>query len=287
MTNIMTFDIEEWYHSNLSGNDPQRWAQYESRVVDPTLRFVQHLNETGNTATFFILGKVAEKYPEMVRAIRENGHEVASHSYDHQLIYEQTREEFAADLEKSLKVLEDITNEKVVGFRAPSWSINERTQWVWEIMRSNGIEYDSSLYPFKTFLYGSNESPRFAHAIPVDGYEHIFEMPPSVVELFNKRVPFCGGFFLRALPYRFIRWCIHRINQKESQPAIIYLHPWEIDVDIPRLDLGLKETFIKYVNIAQAESKLRRLLEEFRFVSVAESLAGVKAQKLEMVEGLR
>lgn len=281
--NIMTFDIEEWYHSNLDGNDPRLWDSYESRVVAPTLRFVEHLNETGNTGTFFILGKVAERFPEMVKAIQASGHEVASHSYDHQLVYEQSRAEFAADLEKSLQILEGITGEKILGFRAPSWSIGDKTPWVWEVMRANGLEYDASLYPFATFLYGSNSSPRFHHMIDVHGYDKIHEVPPSVVEVFGKRIPFCGGFFLRVLPYSFIKWSVNRINKKEGQTAVLYLHPWEIDVDIPRLKLSAKERFIKYANISQAEWKLRKLLEEFRFVSVREYLAHVKKQKLETV----
>ncbi|HEX9652878.1 MAG TPA: DUF3473 domain-containing protein, partial [bacterium] len=151
------------------------------------------------------------------------------------------------------------------------------------VMRAYGLEYDASLYPFATFLYGSNTSPRFHHTIAVDGYDHIHELPPSVVEIFNKRIPFCGGFFLRVLPYSFIKWSVNRINRKEGQSAVIYLHPWEIDVNIPRLQLSAKEHFIKYANIAQAEWKLRKLLEEFQFVSVREHLSQVKEQKLQTV----
>ncbi len=277
MKNMMTFDIEDWFHSNLEGVDSDAWEGYERRVVEPTQRLLQALDETRNRATFFVLGKVAEEFPGLVREIRQGGHEIASHGFGHQLVYRQTENEFRLDLKKSVAVLEDVTGEKVRGYRAPSWSINEKTPWAWDCFREFGIEYDASLYPFATYLYGSNEAPRFAHQIVSPGLSAIQEVPPSVVELFHKRIPFCGGFFLRAFPLSFVKWCVRRINTHDQQPAVLYLHPWEIDVGQPRLQLSMKERFIKYGNLAGTEAKLRKLLQAFRFGTIQEFLSSKKA----------
>ena len=152
LSNILTFDLEDWYHGNFLNEDISEWDTYEDRVVEPTLKIISMLENTGNKATFFVLGYVAEKFPELVEQIHQKGHEIASHGYDHKLAYEKSKSEFEADVKRSIEMLEEITNEKVIGYRAPYWSLNEDMDWAWEVLYSCGIQYDSSIYPFKTYL---------------------------------------------------------------------------------------------------------------------------------------
>ncbi|MCZ6702379.1 MAG: DUF2304 family protein [Ignavibacteria bacterium] len=267
MINLLTFDIEDWYHPTLAFKDSLNTRKLEDRVVEPTLKILNMLVETNNKATFFVLGEVAEKFPELVQEIVNRGHEVGSHGYRHDLVYDYTKQQFEADIKQSVTLLENITNQKVLSYRAPSWSLNNQTPWAWEVLSSFGFTYDSSLYPYKTFLYGSNDSPRFEYDINLKGGDKIKEIPPSVAELFKKRLPFSGGFFLRVAPIWYIKWCINQFNEFDK-PAVIYLHPWEIDVDQPRISLNLKDRFIMYVNLKNTEKKLLRLLKEYRFDSI-------------------
>lgn len=270
LSNILTFDLEDWYHGNFLNEDISEWDTYEDRVVEPTLKIISMLENTGNKATFFVLGYVAEKFPELVEQIHQKGHEIASHGYDHKLAYEKSKSEFEADVKRSIEMLEEITNEKVIGYRAPYWSLNEDMDWAWEVLYSCGIQYDSSIYPFKTYLYGSNHVPRFRYQINLIGGNAIIELPPSTIELFGKRIPFCGGFYFRILPYWFIKWGIQRINEREKQPVVFYLHPYEIDVNKPQSSKGFRNNFILHVNLKKAEYKLFNLLKDHKFTSIKE-----------------
>ena len=272
MFNILTFDIEDWYHAKLVHRSVSEWQNYKDRVVEPTLKILKLLSRTNNKATFFVLGYVAEMFPELVQKITNEGHEVASHSYGHQLIYNLNEKKFTEDLKRSKNIIEDILGEQILGYRAPSWSFNESTAWVWNILYENGFRYDSSLFPFKVFLYGSNSHPRFLHQKEIEQGKVIFEIPPSVIERFGKRIPCSGGFYFRTLPYWFIRFALNCINKKEHQPAVVYLHPWEIDLDQPRFTIGLRNRFIQYHNLNKTEIKLKHLLNEFKFTSIKDYL---------------
>lgn len=265
--NLLTFDIEDWYHPNLTEPELLAQIEIEHRVSEPTLRILNMLDETDNTATFFVLGDVAEQFPELVAEMVKRGHEVASHGFRHNLVYNCTRDQYETDLSRSVGLLEGITGRKVLGYRAPSWSLNDRTPWAWEVQKALGLQYDSSLYPFKTFLYGSNESPRFDYAITLQDGEEFKEIPPSVAQILGKRVPFSGGFFMRVMPLWFIRRYIRQYNNA-GQPAVLYLHPWEIDVGQPRLPVSASKRFILYANLERAEVKLRKLLEKYQFTSI-------------------
>jgi len=266
--NILTFDVEEGYHSNLVDSNISEWGGYEDRIVEPTLRILKLLSQTGNTATFFILGAVAEKFPELIRRIKSQGHEIASHGYGHKLVYGQNREEFVDDLLRSKNIVKEIIGENPIGYRAPSWSFNENTDWIWEALYENGFRYDSSKFPFKTFLYGSHSNPRFLHGIEIEHGKEIWEIPPSTTRIFGKNVPFSGGFYFRSLPYWFIKYGINRVNKVEHRAAVLYLHPWELDPGQPKLSSGIRHRFIQYYNLGKTEQKLSRLLHEFRFVSI-------------------
>ncbi len=269
--NLLTFDLEDWYHGNFL--EEGEIAETQDRVVEPTEKILKILEATGNQATFFVLGCVAEKYPELIKKIHQNGHEIASHSYKHNIIYKLNREDFETDLKKSISILESIINDKVIGYRAPYWSIYQDMDWVWEVLSENGIVYDSSVYPFKTYLYGDNNVPRFKYYLNwSDDGNRIVEIPPSVLAFGGRRIPFSGGFYFRLLPYRIVKWAIQRTNINDGRPVVFYLHPYEIDPKKQKNSKGFKNNFILHVNIKKAEAKLFRLLSDFKFVNVKDYL---------------
>lgn len=271
MQNILTFDVEDWYHGNFLEQDETEIK--EERVIEPTREILRLLRSSGNSATFFVLGSVAAKYPDLVKEIYQQGHEIASHSYNHRLVYKLTPEEFENDLKLSLEILQSITAEKIIGYRAPYWSINSDMEWAMKILMDQGIVYDSSIYPFKTYLYGDSHAPRFKHSIHENHKSSLLEIPPSVMERVNLRIPFCGGFYFRLLPYWMVKSGIKRINKKEDQPAVFYLHPYEIDPQKTKKSEGFRNNFILQVNIKKAKQKLYRLLKEFCFVSIREYIS--------------
>ncbi len=274
MRNILTFDVEDWYHGNFL--DQQGADDKEERVVNPTLEILNLLQKSGNTATFFVLGSVAEKYPALIKEIARQGHEVASHGYDHRLVYKLTPPEFEKDVALSIKIIEKITAKKILGYRAPYWSVTPAMDWATKILSSLGLVYDSSIYPFKTYLYGDNRAPRFKHVIYQNGKSVLLEIPPTVLELRQVRIPFCGGFYFRLLPLWLIRFGIKKINKKEGQPIVFYLHPYEIDPQKTNKSKGMRNNFILQVNLKKAKEKLHKLLEEFEFISIQEYLAAVE-----------
>ncbi len=269
--NIMTCDLEDWYHTSLVNARQERWDQYQQRIISSTNKVLEILSETGTKITFFVLGYVAEKYPELIAEIHKEGHEIASHSYSHKLVYNLTPQQFDADLKKSISILSSICGEQIFGFRAPSWSVSKELDWFFEILAENNISYDSSLFPFKTFLYGDNKNPRFGHVISVSKKRNICEIPPSVGSIFSKRFPFSGGFYLRVLPYRLIKQFINSYN-KNQNPVVMYFHPWELDINQPKINLKKRDKFIQYYNISTVEKKLKKILREYHFSPVIQNL---------------
>ena len=271
MQNILTCDMEDWYHTTLVNAKFEEWDLYPQRILDSTLRVLEILDKTKTKITFFALGWVAEKNPELIKTISDAGHEIASHGYRHRLITHLSPDEFNKDLKKSISVLSSACGKKIKGFRAPSWSIDSEKKWVFEFLSQNQILYDSSLFPFKTFLYGNNSHPRFMYEINVNSKIKLLELPPSVGEIYSKRIPFSGGFYLRVLPYWLIKKFINSYN-RHCQPAIIYFHPWELDIDLPHVDLNFRDRFIQYYNIATMEKKLKLLLRDYQFVPISQFL---------------
>ncbi|MCG8604722.1 polysaccharide deacetylase family protein [bacterium] len=272
---LLTFDIEDWYHPTLAHRDGHLKGELEDRVVEPTLRIISLLHKTNNKATFFVLGQVAEKFPDLIREMVQHGHEVGSHGYAHNLVYDYTKYQFETDIARSIEVLQKAADITVFGYRAPSWSLNQRTPWAWQVLKSFGFSYDSSLYPFKTYLYGDNEASRFEYEIEIENDDPIMELPPSAIEVGGRRLPFAGGFFLRVAPLWYIRFGL-RQYEKFGRSAVVYLHPWEIDVDQPRLPASRRDRFIMYANIERTEAKLLYLLERYRFDSIANYLAATQ-----------
>lgn len=270
MINAMTVDLEDWHHSidSIPFGD---WDKYESRVEVNTHKILDCFKQSNVKATFFILGYIAEKYPSLVKEISSLGHEIASHGHSHRLIYRQTPQEFREDLKRSINVIEDVSQQKVLGFRAPYWTITKESYWALDILQEEGIKYDSSIYPIKTYLYGIPDSPVYPYVVKENNGEKLIEFPPSTITTFGRRVPVAGGFYMRLLPYWFIRSGIKKIN-KEGQSAIVYIHPPEFDPQKPVLKLPLKEKILHYYNLHVMEGKIKQLISEFKFVPLKELL---------------
>jgi polysaccharide deacetylase family protein (PEP-CTERM system associated) len=270
MLNALSIDVEDYYQ--VSGFESkvrfEEWPSHESRVIGNTWRLLELLGFHQVKATFFVLGWIAERYPQVVQAIHQEGHEVASHGYRHRLLYTMTREEFREDVKRTKTILENLTGEPVIGYRAPSFSIVQDNLWCLDVLKDLGFEYDSSLFPIAHDRYGIAGGSRlpYHHALPGGG--RILEFPPSTIRLLGQNVPVAGGGYFRLFPYRFIRWAIQCLNQQEGAPAIIYLHPWEIDPAQPRINGSLLNRFRHYVNLDKTEPRLRQLLNDFQFVPI-------------------
>ena len=272
-TNILTIDVEDWYMDT----DISTWDCYEDRTVESTNKILKILNELNIQATFFVLGYVAEHFPGLVEEIKDKGHEIATHGYSHTSIKKQTPSEFEMDLLKSIRTLEQITKDKIRGHRACEFTISEETSWAIDIMKKNGLKYDSSIFPVKTPLYGVPTATLYPYHISSSNItrdnpeEDFLEFPLSVykIPIVHKNIPIAGGFYLRLFPYWFIKHAIRKIN-KIGQPAIFYIHPWEFDPKQPRIE-ELKG--YHYYNLHRTETKFKKLLKDFKFVSVREEIS--------------
>lgn len=267
MLNALSIDVEDYFHvSNFESSVGfKNWDKHESRVERNTKVILSILSEYNVKATFFVLGWVAEKNPQLIREIFDEGHEIASHSYAHSLIYKQTKEQFRKDLIRSKKILEDTIGDKIVGYRAPSFSITKESLWALDILIEEGFLYDSSIFPVTHHRYGIADSRRFPYKILGKDDKCLYEIPLSTITIFRKNIPIAGGGYLRLFPYRFTKWGLNRINKKEKQPVFLYLHPWEIDCHQPRLNGSLLSRFRHYVNLDKMEKNLVQLINDFQF----------------------
>jgi len=218
--NLLTIDLEEWFHSNFNNNLEDDYCK-KVRVVDNTIKLLDIFDLHNFKATFFVLGYVAKEHPDLIREIQIRGHEIASHGFDHQLVYRQTPEQFRNDVLKSVELIENITQRKVKGYRAPSWSITDDSTWAWRILDEMGFAYDSSVFPTKNFLYGMPSSPRFCyHPTPNGERLNLIEIPPSTLRVFNINIPFSGGAYFRLYPYIVIKLGIKTLN-RNNQPDLV------------------------------------------------------------------
>jgi polysaccharide deacetylase family protein (PEP-CTERM system associated) len=266
MVNAMTVDLEDWYHS-IDSIPVSDWGKYETRVSEGTQKLLEMFHQFNLKATFFVLGDVAAKHPALISSIQSAGHEIATHGYAHRLVYRQTPHEFREDLRRSIGVIEEIIQDKVWGYRAPYWTITKESYWALDILLEEGIRYDSSIYPIKTYLYGIPDAPVYPYVIQGTTGAELLEFPPSTVTICGMRIPVAGGFYLRALPSWFIRYGMKRIN-KDAQPAMVYIHPPEFDSLKPKIKLPMAETILHYYNLGVVEAKLEALLSEFAFDSI-------------------
>jgi polysaccharide deacetylase family protein (PEP-CTERM system associated) len=264
IVNAMTIDVEDYFHvSAFDGLLPRHsWGTLESRVVANTDRLLQLLGEHGIRGTFFTLGWVAKRHPDLVRRIASAGHEIASHGYGHRLVYDQTPAAFRADVRRAKALLEEATGARVDGYRAPSYSIVPRSLWALDVLLEEGYRYDASIFPIRHDRYGIPVSARQPYVIEREAGS-IIEAPASTARVGPWNLPVAGGGYFRILPYAWTRWGISRVNTREQRPVIFYLHPWEIDPDQPRLRAGLLSRFRHYRNLSQTEPRLRALLGDF------------------------
>ena len=264
--NAMTIDVEDYFQVSAFANHISRsdWPHLPCRVERNIDIILELLERHDARATFFTLGWIAERYPDMVRRIGENGHELASHGYHHLRANEQTEDEFRQDVNRSKALIEDISGQKVRGYRAPSFSINGKNLWALDVLFDEGYEYSSSIYPIRHDHYGMPDAPRFGFR-PM-GPSGILEIPATTAFLFGRNLPASGGGYFRMMPYQFSRWLLNRVNKTENESCIFYFHPWEIDPEQPRQQgVSLKTRFRHYVNLSKMEVKISSLLADFQW----------------------
>lgn len=275
VTNAFTVDLEDWYQG--IGIPPESWKGYASRLEKTLFRLLRLLDDYQVKATFFVLGYLCEQSPHLVREVHKLGHRIGSHTYDHQFVYKLTREQFRRDLERALKVTEDLIGEKVRSFRAPYFSITRKSLWAFDILGELGIDYDSSIFPVTNYRYGIPGAERFPHRVDTQAGE-LWEFPLSTAKLGGVNLPVCGGAYFRILPFSVTRWGLSKIN-REGQPFIFYLHPREIDPECPRVALPFPLKFTFYVNLKKTEERLHRLFSEFQFAPMETVLEDYKRAK--------
>ena len=264
ITNYLTIDVEDYFQvSAFEDIAPlKKWDSFSARVEQNTSKILDLLADRKIIATFFVLGWVAEKFPGVVKKIVNNGHEIGCHSYYHRLVYNLSPDEFRDDTKKTKDILEDISGCKVRGYRAPSYSITKKSLWALDILKDLGFSYDSSIFPIIHDRYGMPNAPRFPY-IHSNGLK---EYPISTSLFMGRKIPIAGGGYFRLFPYWFTRMMLTRINKKENQPFIFYLHPWEIDPDQPRFNhASALSRFRHYNNLDKTASRFKKLLKDFQF----------------------
>jgi len=269
LTNILTVDVEDYFHVTAFENyvDFNDWGKFDSRIEKNTRRLLELLNRENTKATFFFLGWVAEKYKNLVREVKDQGHEIGCHSFSHKMIFAQKKEEFKEDTKRAKSILENLIGERVIGYRAPTYSITKDSLWALDILIEMGFQYDSSIFPIHHDRYGIPNFPRNPHYVEREGVGRILEFPLSTVKVLNYNIPIAGGGYFRLFPYKFIQWGIKRINLVENKFAIIYVHPWEFDPGQPKIKASYFKKFRHYLNLEKTETKFCKLIKDFRFTS--------------------
>lgn len=264
IVNAFSVDVEDYFQ--VSAMAPyiarDQWEQRECRVERNMDRILAMLAEHDTKATFFMLGWLAERYPQLLRRIVEGGHEVASHGYGHQRANELSVEALFADVDRAKRLIEDLSGVVVQGYRAPSFSIGADNLWAYDCIARAGYRYSSSIYPIAHDHYGMPDAPRFAHRVR----PNLLELPVTAMRMLGRNWPAAGGGYFRLLPYGISRSLLKRVNRVDGEPAIFYFHPWEIDLEQPRIDgMNVKTRFRHYLNLSRTEARLRRLLSDFRW----------------------
>lgn len=265
MNNAMTVDVEDYFHvAALAKSIPRdRWDSMEYRAEESTRRLLRLFADYDIKATFFVLGWVARRSPELVREIHAEGHEIACHGMSHELVYGQTPKVFGRETADAKKLLEDLVGTAVKGYRAASWSITQKSLWALDIIYELGFAYDSSIFPIRHDRYGIPGASQHPGVLKTPRGYQLVEFPPSTVSIPFARLPVAGGGYFRLLPYEVTRAGLRRVNAS-GHPFIFYLHPWEVDPEQPRVPASWLSRFRHYTNLDQTESRLKRLLGEFR-----------------------
>ena len=275
--NAMTVDVEDYFHvSALAGSIARdRWDSMEYRAEASTGRLLELFADRGIHATFFVLGWVAERSPGLVRRIAAAGHEVACHGESHELVYRQAPTVFRQETLRSKARLEDLVGSPVRGYRAASYSITRESLWALDVILDAGFAYDSSVFPIRHDVYGLSEAPLRPARIKAPSGRTLVEFPLSVAEVLGLRLPVAGGGYFRLFPYAVTRAGLRHVNRSARSPFVFYLHPWEVDPGQPRIAAPFKSRFRHYTNLDVCETRLVRLLSEFRFGRMDRVLADV------------
>jgi len=280
LTNVMTVDVEDYFQvsafERYVGRDS--WDDRECRVERNVDRILELFDSHGVKATFFTLGWVTERYPDMIKRIVGQGHELASHGWSHVRVTQQQPAEFRQDILRTKALLEDVSGQEVIGYRAASYSIGANNLWALELLQETGHRYSSSIYPIKHDLYGMPDAPRFAFS---PGNDDFLEFPVTTVRLGNRNLPCGGGGWFRLVPYAGMRWAMRRVNKIDQEAAIFYFHPWEIDPEQPRQQgIDVKTRFRHYLNLERMQPRLSRLLDDFAWGRMDEVLYWPQLQRL-------
>ncbi|GAA3978256.1 XrtA system polysaccharide deacetylase [Allohahella marinimesophila] len=273
IVNAMTIDVEDYFHVAALAESIKvdEWDAHECRVEANTDALLALFDEKRIKSTFFVLGWVAERYPDLVKRIATAGHEVASHGFSHQLVYNQTPEIFRDETKRSKDLLEQLIQAPVDGYRAASYSITAQSRWALDILVELGFVWDSSIFPVNHDRYGMPGTPELPYRLKTDNGGEIVEFPLSTAKLLGRTIPIAGGGYFRLFPYWFSRWGLGSIN-RQKEPFIFYLHPWEIDTDQPRVKASAFSTFRHYNNLDKCMDRLRRLTDDFQFATVGDVL---------------
>lgn len=293
ITNLLTIDVEDYFHVSAfeAVSPPETWERCEFRVDRNTEKVLAILAEYDVRATFFVLGWVARRFPDLVKRIARGGHEIASHGFGHRRVSTQSRAEFRDDIRQSKALLEDLTARAVVGYRAPSYSIGMNSLWAYDELLAAGYLYDSSVFPVKHDFYGIPDWPRFPfYVIRGDRGEwapeasraetatrksacRMLEIPITTLNLFDRNLPIAGGGYFRLFPYGVTRWGLRRINRQEGRPFVFYLHPWELDPEQPRMVGASRKSRLRhYLNLEKTEGRFRKLVNDFSFCPIQSAL---------------
>lgn len=269
--NYLTIDIEDYYQ--VSAFEPivglSKWDQYPPRVVNNTRRILQALERHNVKATFFVLGWIGERNPHLIKEIMEKGHRIGCHSYEHRLVYNLSPKEFKQDTHRAKDILEQITGKRVRGYRAPSYSITRQSMWAFDILEDLGFEFSSSIFPIHHDRYGIPDAPRFRYKVP--GHD-LVEYPISTARCLGRNIPVSGGGYFRLFPYLLTKMALSKINMREHQPFVFYIHPWEMDPEQPRMN-GARSVsrFRHYTNLDKTEARFEKLLGDFDFIPIPDA----------------
>ncbi len=280
--NILTVDLEEWFVVEaLSGRfSNDNWSELDSTVVKNCHRLMDLFQRRRVLATWFVLGWVAERHPQLIRDIEADGHEIGVHSYGHRRVDLMTADVFRSDTERALEAITQAVRTRPRGYRAPSWSINDNVPWAFEVLGELEFDYDSSIFPIKHDIYGMPHGPREAHKIHLENHRVLYEVPATTYRIFGRNIPVGGGGFLRHSPYWYSSRLIRRLN-RAGRPAVVYMHPWEVDPNPPRIDhLTALQRYRTYGSTSIFIHKLDRLLYDFEFVPMAEYIRRLKRRKI-------
>lgn len=268
ITNALTIDFEDWYQGLEIPY--AEWDRFEDRIEAAGDKLLRILDDAGAKATFFILGYVAEKFPAVVKRIEAAGHEIGTHGFSHTLIYTQEKSLFRSELIRAVRFLEDLTGQKVLGHRAPFFSITKDSLWALDVLGELGLKYDSSIFPVLNYRYGIAGAPRFPYTIKREKCEFV-EFPISTLKFAGITMPISGGAYFRIYPYQITKQAIKAVN-RSGQPVTFYLHPWELDPDHPRIDVPRRIALTHYFNLGATERRLKKLLRDFRMAPMKEVL---------------